>query len=45
MRKRGNSFIAGFLCGAILLGATSAYAASVLAIPSAQRVLVDGKSS
>ena len=41
--KRIGPFIAGMLCGAILFGGVSAYAAGIIAEPSSHRVFVDGK--
>ena len=43
MKQNGKQFVAGFLCGAIIFGATGAYAAGILATPSVQRVFVNGK--
>lgn len=43
MKQNGKQFVAGFLCGAIIFGATGAYAAGILATPNVQRVFVDGK--
>lgn len=40
---KNHSFFAGVLCGALLFGGTTAYAAGILAEPSAQPVYVDGK--
>ena len=45
MKQSRRQFIAGFLCGAVLFGATGAYAAGVLAVPSTQKVVVDGKNA
>ena len=41
--KRIGPFVAGLLCGAILFGGVSAYAAGIIAEPSSHRVFVDGK--
>lgn len=38
-------FLAGFLCGAVLAGCTGAYAAGILAEPSAQKVYVNGNQA
>ena len=42
MKKKKKSFVSGFLCGAVLFGASAAYAASVMAIPSVQSIYIDG---
>ena len=44
MRQKRSAFLTGFLCGAVLFGATGAYAAGVLAEPSTQKVVVNGKN-
>lgn len=41
--RRSGSFIAGLLCGAVLFGGVSAYAAETIAEISSHRVFVDGK--
>ncbi|MGM9524635.1 MAG: hypothetical protein ACI3U1_00035 [Peptococcaceae bacterium] len=38
-------FLTGFLCGAVLAGCTGAYAAGILAEPSAQKVYVNGNQA
>lgn len=45
MKKYYKQFIAGFVCGAVLFGTTGAYAAGVLAVPSTQKVVIDGKNA
>lgn len=45
MKKYCKQFIAGFVCGAVLFGTTGAYAAGVLAVPSTQKVVIDGKNA
>lgn len=45
MKKHCKQFIAGFVCGAVLFGTTGAYAAGVLAVPSTQKVVIDGKNA
>ena len=44
-KEKRSAFLAGFLCGAVLFGATGAYAAGVLAEPSTQKVVVNGKNT
>lgn len=43
MKKRNMSFAVGFVFGALLFGATTAYAAGILAERSTHRVTVDGR--
>jgi hypothetical protein len=44
MNKSGRfRFVAGFLCGALLFGGVTAFAASVVANPKTAKVIIDGK--
>ena len=43
MKKYGGAFVAGMLCGALLFGGITAYAAGVLAEPSSHRFIIDGR--
>lgn len=42
MKKNQKSFITGFLCGAVLFGASAAYAAGFIALSSEQLIYIDG---
>ncbi len=43
--KQRHSFLAGFLCGVILFGTSSAFAVDLLAEPTKQTVYIDGEKA